>query len=414
MAYIPTILNQSNFDAFSRLRTSTPTTVFDSQLQYGLSPLSWQTYSVSGASATHLPSQSSAQITMPVTNGARLLRQTYRYFRYQPGKSQLIIMTGVLGVAVANQNKNIGYYDDQNGYFFQRTGTTVNAVERTFVSGVVVENAVPQASWNIDPFNGSGPSGVTLDVTKAQIFIIDAQWLGVGTVRMGFSIGGKIYYAHAFQHANVLATAYTTTFNLPLRYEAINTAVSAGSNDMRQICSSVSSEAGFEDAWGRNFSAMTPIGTPKTVPTTGPVSVLAIRMSSTFGGIDNRGFVLPLNLDVMTGTNNISFELIFLSQGTGYTPGTFTAANPDSIVEFDTTGTLVLPTTGLTVDCGFVAAGQAQTRSVASANLLNKLQIARNYNPIPANAVSDVLCLAATATGGSASVNACITWQEVR
>jgi hypothetical protein len=55
------------------------------------------------------------------------------------------------------------------------------------------ETVVPQTNWNIDKLDGTGISGITLDISKAQILWMDIEWLGLGTVRIGFVINGNLF-----------------------------------------------------------------------------------------------------------------------------------------------------------------------------------------------------------------------------
>src|SRR5574343_373258 len=214
--------NQS-VDAFGRLRVSTGNTEFDSQFEYGLDTRSsWDacangTLSIStGSSNGSVTNGSNAvgpvdsntrmcPITVSTTNGHYSILQSRQYVRYIPGKSRLVFITGV---------------------FSTGSGATASFIRRTSTSGSVVDNEVAQASWNIDKFDGTGPSGVTLDTTKTQIMFISAQWLGVGRVVVGFDVDGRLFPAHQFLNANVLTVAYTQSFNLPVRMEVRNTGAS--------------------------------------------------------------------------------------------------------------------------------------------------------------------------------------------
>ena len=77
-------------------------------------------------------------------------------------------------------------------------------VRRTFVSGSAVDaDEIAQSDWNTDKLDGTGPSGIILDESKAQILWWDFEWLGVGTVRCGFVIDGLFRTCHVFNHAIV-------------------------------------------------------------------------------------------------------------------------------------------------------------------------------------------------------------------
>jgi hypothetical protein len=166
-------------------------------------------------------------------------------FNYQPGKSQLIMMTGILDRSGGGTGvqRRIGYFDDDNGLFFEDDEGTIKLVRRTNVTGSPVDNKVSQSSWNIDPLDGTGPSGLTADWTKCQIFVIDFEWLGVGRVRYGIGEGGIVHYVHEIKNGNVLDKVYMSTPNLPARYQMITTGSSPAST-MECICTTVISEGG--------------------------------------------------------------------------------------------------------------------------------------------------------------------------
>lgn len=237
-----------SIDAFGRWRVSEPHTLFDSKLIIDAAPLRWDDVEVSGGGTSSTYNTNQASVTMAVGNltAGKRVRQTKRRFPYQAGKSQLIMFSGVFGASGTGITKRIGYGDDNNGLFFQQISTGVGVLRRTFTSGVVANNVVAQASWNLDPMNGSGPSGITLDFTKTQIFLIDFEWLGVGRVRMGFVVNGLIVYCHEFLNANSLTVVYMSLPNLPCRYSIENDGT-GGAASLVQICCAVQSEAGQED-----------------------------------------------------------------------------------------------------------------------------------------------------------------------
>jgi len=86
-----------------------------------------------------------------------------------------------------------------------------------------VDFKVPQAQFNIDRLDGTGPSGMTLNLSKMQMFYIDYAWYGAGAIRFGVKDEfGEVIYVHRMTHANVKNAAYMRSGNLPARYEASN------------------------------------------------------------------------------------------------------------------------------------------------------------------------------------------------
>jgi hypothetical protein len=233
------------FDAFGRLRTAQPHTLFESKQLFDNQPLIWDDAETSGAGTTSTFDSDRASTTIAVGNttaGTRV-RQTFQRVDYQPGKSQLIYLTGVLGTGASGITRRLGQFDTNNGLFFELSGTTLRVVRRTFSSGAPVDNQVDQADWNIDPLDGSGRSGLTIDPSKTQIFCIDYEWLGVGRVRLGFVIDGIVVYCHEFLNANNLDVVYISTPDGPLRYEISNDGTGAAAS-LEHICSTVISEGG--------------------------------------------------------------------------------------------------------------------------------------------------------------------------
>jgi hypothetical protein len=236
-----------NLDAFYRLRISNPATIFDSKQISDNGVLFWDDAQISGAGTTSTYNANRASTTIAVSNltaGVRV-RQTFRRFNYQPGKSQLVNTTFVLGAAATGITRRVGLFDSNNGLFLQQTSAGVAVAVRTFVTGSAVTTAIAQASWNIDKLNGTGASGINLDFTKAQIFFFDFEWLGVGKVRFGFFVDGVPYYCHEINNANNISSVYMSTPNLPLRYEIENDGTGAAAS-FEHICTTVISEGGQE------------------------------------------------------------------------------------------------------------------------------------------------------------------------
>ncbi len=234
----PQFLGDANFDAFRRIRVSPIQALFSSKLLHDDSPIFWDESTTGAGSTAH--STADARVRLSVTSGTdSAIRQTFQRTHYQPGKSQLMLMTGVLNPAASTERK-MGLYDGTDGVGFRANGTTV----QVFVSKGASLTTTDQSAWSIDPMDGTGPSGLTLDFTKVQIFGIDFEWLGVGQIRYFFVSGGIPYLVHVDDGVNTDTSVYMGTPNLPMRWE-ITSSGSAGTLD--QICSAVASEGGSDE-----------------------------------------------------------------------------------------------------------------------------------------------------------------------
>lgn len=391
-------------DAFQRLRVSPPETLFDSTSQYDGLPLLWEEVVTGTASTTHLPNRSAVQMTVGATANDSIYRQTREYFRYQPGKSQFVAITFDMEELENSCRFRVGYFDGENGVFFQRSNGVNSIVIRSKASGSVVDTVIEQPSWSVDPMTGTGPSNKILDTTKAQIFVIDLQWLGVGRVRCGFSIDGLIYVAHENLHANRVGGVYMTTANLPLRYELTQVAGGAG-DSITAICGTVISEGGAQIKTGFPFSVGTG-ATLKTVTATPRIPILSIRPALTFNSVANRAKYIIQQISTLAVAQNAFVELVYNGTLTG---ASFGAVSASSGVEFDTAATAV---TGGIVISSFFVAGSNQS---PSANL-SGIVAALPFTIDAAGLVADRLSVCATRVGGSGtlSIGATMSWEEIR
>jgi hypothetical protein len=87
----------------------------------------------------------------------------------------------------------------------------------------VFERRYPQSQWNVDPLNGTGPSGYLLDATKMQMLMIQYTWYGAGFVDFGVRGPlGNYIFCHRFMNNNLNYEAFMRSGNLPARYQAVN------------------------------------------------------------------------------------------------------------------------------------------------------------------------------------------------
>jgi len=276
-------------DAFGRQRFSQPFTLFDSMQRYTKRTDQWDEKVVGSGSTNYLINESSLELKTTVASGDTALRRTRKHFPYQPGKSIMVLASFVGNELIAGLVQEVGYFDDDNGIILRANGEVIELVVRSSVTGSVAENVVPQSAWNINTLP-------ELDFSKANILIADLEWLGVGRVRMGFVIDGEIKYCHEFNHANNLDSVYMTSAILPLSYRIHNSSSIASPARLKQICSSVASEGGYQPT-GPIYVAGR--GVDNVASISSETMVAAIRMAS--GRTDN--VIIPAQVDVSIGGN---------------------------------------------------------------------------------------------------------------
>ena len=385
-------------DAFGRLRVSNPHTLFDGAQRYRDDPFKWDQVDTGAATSAFLPNESS--VLMSVSgNGDSSIRQTKSVFAYQPGKSLLTMATFVMNTPTAGLRQRVGLFGAQNGVYFEVDGTTVNLVIRKYTSGSVDDTTekFAQANWNGDKLNGTGPSGITLNVATSQIFWCDIEWLGVGSVRCGFVIDGQFIVCHTFHHANRVgfSKVYMTTASLPVRYELTSTGPAGA---MRAICSTVLSEGGYV-----NRSITHSVGTSltgKDLSNSVYRPLVCIRLKS--ANIDS--VVVPSKFDLY-GLQQAAFAYRIIVNPT-LTSASWTSSGTNSSVEYDLSATAL--SGGTVIDEGiFVGSNKGGSASITSSDVDFSQQIGRTIA-----GVSDIWCLAAIATTNNDDAVGVVTWQE--
>lgn len=380
-------------DAFGRQRVSEPFTLFDSQNRYAADN-QFDVATTGTGTTTFLTNE--AAVKMEVTSGGigSVTRQSFRSFPYQPGKGLLVLATFVMDASTSvNLTQQVGYFNDQNGVFFQRNGTTNSFVLRSFVTGVASDaRTVTQANWNGDKLDGTGASGLTLDTSKSQILWMDFEWLGVGSVRCGFIINGQYITCHTFNNANLIANVYMTTAILPVRYR-ISSVTAAVAASMKSICCTVISEGGFEqtsiDHVARRTTILTTIGTTF-------LPLVSIRLASGRTG----AVVIPNRIQALPTTNQ-NYEVALIKNPT-LTGATWAATVPsDSNVEFDVAATAT--TGGTIVQTDYVTStGSGGTGSTSFPSAYNfDLQLGASIG-----GVSDIYTLAIRTVSGATTGDA--------
>ncbi len=390
--------SSTSVDAFGRLRTSEPLTLFDCHFRYSDNTQKWN-HTVSGTGATSYLSNESS-ILLSTTGTGSVIRETKQVFNYQPGKSLLILNTFAMFTPTAGVTQRVGYYGANDGVRFEVSGQVKRFVIRSSTSGSPLDaEAVSQNDWNQDKFDGTGPSGIVLDVTKTQIFWCDIEWLGVGSVRCGFVVNGVFHLAHIFHHANLNDKVYMKTACLPIRYELISIGVAAS---MRQICSTVISEGGYVPH-SVTRSVSTALGaSAKAGNNVNLTPMIAIRLKS------NRtdGIVIPNSFN-MFGLSNAAYKwAVVLNPTLNAGDTAFVSAGDNSSVEYNVTATGMTGGTVL-VEGIFVGDVKGGSTDIYLESFKSDFQLGRTID-----GTSDIFCLAVLTTTNNDRAVACLNWQE--
>jgi len=315
----------SNLSAFGRLRTANTRLLGEFRNMYGTTGgAEIVTKFETGGSQTINLAQTHTLINVTDQSGSRAIRQSRRYHPYIPGTTNLAFVSFTFGAAKANLQQMVGLFDDQNGIFLRLNGAQAQMVIR---KGGVNTEVVNQADWNTDKLDGTGPSGVTIDWTKSQIFFCDYQWLGVGRVRVGMVLDGRLIICHAFTNLNSLQTPYMFQPSLPVRWEIVNTANTVSSSSMMTICFAVYCEgsdidAGFENSASSGVNKISLGAAPNNVK-----GILAVRLRNTVNGQPMRAFARLKDWQLLTSLT-VRYQVLVLQN-----KSEITLANGDPVLD---------------------------------------------------------------------------------
>lgn len=305
-------------DAFGRLRISQPFTLFDSVNRYEKND-KFSELTANNGSVTYSSNESAVNLVVTNVAGDSVIRESKRVFTYQPGKSLLVMNTFSMAEANTNLTQRVGYFGANNGIFLESSNNEVYLVLRSQSTGSVVDTKIPQSEWSADKFDGTDDEyskGTTafasgLDIAKANIFWIQIEWLGVGDVTCGFVGDGKLIPAHTFKHPNQETTTYMTTGTLPVRYEiSTSGAVSAPTSTLKQICSTVISEGGYEKV------SKLKVARPTTTKSVGTSFVPLVTIRLADDRLDSVILLKEFNILGIASSGSANFEAILVKNGT--------------------------------------------------------------------------------------------------
>jgi hypothetical protein len=309
-----------------------------------------------------------------------------------------------------NLRQRVGYFSAEQGFFLERSDATASKVcfvKRSKVTGSIVDTQVDQSNWNVDKLDGTGPSLLTLDLDNPQILFTDIEWLGVGSIRMGFIINGQFIHCHSFHHSNLSTApkgAYMRTACLPIRSEIENIGTTSGSSTYKQVCASVISEGGYNItgksfAYGQDPTAASQIqlGTAGTY-----YPVVSIRLNPDYHNniaIPRQIGLLPIN------SANYRYKIVV---GATINGGVWANAASDSVVQYNSNASATM-TGGTTIDSGFITSTVQAAGSISLGGELFQNQLERN------TFTNTTTTFTLAVTSGTATCNAIgnITWVEV-
>jgi len=392
-----------SIDAFGNLNVSNLYRMDDHCFVYGDRPDKYYTESVSGGAVSISSQDSALVLSTNSSSGSRITRTTHQDYPYTPGQGNEILMSIMVGdQGKQNVIRRWGLFDDENGLFWQISGTTIQVVIRNSSTGSVVDEVVNQDDFNGDPLDDNNSSHYLLDVSKYNIYWIDYQWLGSGRVRFGtYSPSGEKIQVHTFYNSNNKTVPFMNNGSQPFRIEQLNTSTTSSSSELKMVCATILRQSPDSIFSGKIYDA---VAENKVISgNTNYVPLVTVKPPVTFNGKRNGITIMPLDFEIFVEGDSCKMDLIV---GGTLTGATFDHnVNPFSCAIVDTAATSV---TG-----GFRANTILLGSGMNSVVLKDSLDFAINMNADGTTQSTYTLAAKTNKPNGSAIIHIVSRWKEI-
>jgi hypothetical protein len=373
--------------AFGELETISPTPVIQTDFIYNVNADMVDTTLVGSGTVTQDDAMVVLQTTAAASSSATVA--TKRFVKYRPGQGVHVRGTAIFTTGVANSQQLFGCGDADNGFFFGFDGASYGILHRN--DGV--DTWTPQASWNGDKMDGSGPTGQTIDPTKGNVYQVSFQWLGFGqvTFAMEDSVSGRFVTVHTLNYANTATVPSLSNPSFPIIWEAENsTNTSNITVKGASCCAEVEGKLEY-------LGPTNAVGNTKTGVTTALTNVLTLRNKTTYQTLTNRTPIKVLKYTVsVDGTKPAEFQMI-KDATLGGSPSYTDVSTNTSVIDYDTAGTTV--TGGTVIDFGSLASAGSLSESGTTTTDVELLP-------------GETLTLAVNATTSTTDATVTIRWVE--
>lgn len=369
----------------------------------------FSSHTASGGNISYDSDKSVVSLNCTTASGSLIHYSTNKYHFYWPGRGLGAIMTVASSdLGVTGNQRQWGLFDDSDGVFFELSGSTVNVVVRSSVSGTKIDTRVKQVDWNLDKLDGTGLSREVLHVNKITPYFIDYQWLGAGRVRFGIvgSKGNRIY-CHTVENSGQNLYPYMKRGSLPLSNNNENFQLLGASPSLRITCMAVQTEGAADYTYWRYSQSH-----PQKSVSGSLIPLISVRSKVEYFGKHNQTNVYPetYTCHVSGSAVRLDFYWPITLQGDTWAQAAVGPSDGGTL-EIDTAAT------GSVVDADswahfteFVSPGShtVQLRDTFEINDEGILTQAHGGESIGYSVVATVI------GGGNAVVNGSLTYKELR
>lgn len=318
--------------AFAELLTAESTPIIHMQMPYNVNADLMDTTLTGSGAATHANNLAKVDTTAVINSSAKI--STKQALQYKAGTGGLIRIAGIFSTGVAGSEQIFGIFNGTDALAFGFDGADFGILHRN----ATVDTWIPQSTWNVDKFDGTGKSGVLLDPTKGNVYQIRYQWLGFGMLWFWIENGntGLFTLVHQIVYANLNTALSMSNPTMPLSASVENT-----TNDT-SISIQTSSMAAFsEGKINRANAVINSTSNSKSGIGTTETNIFTIRNKATYQSIANQVRVRPV-LVTVNNEGNVGAEFrVVLNTALGGTPAFNDISTNTSVIDVDTAGTTI-------------------------------------------------------------------------
>lgn len=225
MTFINNIRISNPTSQFGELVNTERTPVIELFPQFGLSVLRNTKTEENGATVVDILQNPEIEMSTNTTINANAIVDSSQSCRYIPGYNSQI----GLGIRLDSDDPNTygatqelrwGSFNNTNGFYFSFNQSGFHVNVRKGVSTITID----QSDFNKDPLNGTGPSGLTLDLLDGNIFNIEYTWYGYGIIEFSvILIDNSTIQRKIIMHSlKINNTVSVNNPNLPIRVQVLN------------------------------------------------------------------------------------------------------------------------------------------------------------------------------------------------
>jgi len=330
--------------AFGDMRTAELSPILQVTFDATVTNTEIGTIEVAGSGAV---SQENAmvKVTSGTTTASTAEWETSKHAKYRAGLGGLMRFTAMFTAGIAGTEQMVGIADTEGSSASHKNGYAVGYDGATF--GLLrysndVLTTVAQSAWD-DPLDGTGPSGMTLDPTKLNVYYIQFQYLGAGAIKLWVEndTTGDMFLAHTINYTNQNTVPSVRNPNFHMMAHVLNNAT-VSNVTCWSACMAffVEGKSKYTELQQPQFTT----GKREKTTVTTEVAIFTIRNKTTYNSLTNYNDIVLQNIQgsiESSGANNLGQVRLVKNATLGGSPSYADINATNSLVDIDVAGTTV-------------------------------------------------------------------------